>query len=91
MKKVYTRFAQFKVDLGNMSSHLSVVISNQEFISAYDKLGIASVNLAQKHRKPHWEQYTAIFKECYVDLHPKPTDKVKLLSILIQLYHFADK
>ena len=57
-------------------SHLSVVISNQEFISAYDKLGIASVNLAQRQRKPLWEQYTAIFNECQVNLHPKPTDKV---------------
>jgi hypothetical protein len=63
-------------------SHLSVVISNQEFISAYDKLGIASVNFAQRQRKPLWEQYIAIFKECYVDLHPKPTDKVKMLYIL---------
>ena len=57
-------------------SHLSVVISNQEFISAYDKLGIASVNFAQRKRKPLWEQYTAIFNEIQVNLHPKPTDKV---------------
>ena len=73
-----------------MSSHLSVVISNQEFISAYDKLGIAKDNFAKKHRKPHWEECIAIFKECCVDLHPKPTDKVKMLSILIQSYHSID-
>ena len=57
-------------------SHLSVVISNQEFISAYDKLGIASVNYAQRKRKPLWDQLVAIFQECQVNLHPKPTDKV---------------
>ena len=73
-----------------MSSHLSVVISNQEFLSAYDKLGIARENFAKKHRKPQWEECIAIFKECCVDLHPKPTDKVKMLSILIQSYHFND-
>ena len=66
-------------------SHLSVVISNQEFISAYDKLGIASVNFAQRHRKPDWEQHIAIFKECQVNLHPKPTDKVIHTYLIISL------
>ena len=57
-------------------SNLSVVISNQEFISAYDKLGIASVNYAQRKRNPLWDQYVAVFQEIQVNLHPKPTDKV---------------
>ena len=62
-------------------SHLSVVISNQEFISAYDKLGIANVNFAQKHRKTLWEVIIDVFKECDVNLHPKPTDKVRVAHI----------
>ena len=59
-------------------SHLSVVISNQEFISAYDILGIPSVNFAQRRRMPLWEQIIDVFKECHLNLHPKPTDKVRV-------------
>ena len=66
-------------------SNLSVVISNQEFISAYDKLGIASVNYAQRKRTPLWDQYVAVFQECQVNLHPKPTDKVVHTYSIISL------
>ena len=56
----------------------SDIITNQEFLDAYDKLGFSQINKSRKSATLTWDEITQIFNEIKVELHSQPTQKVMM-------------
>ena len=52
------------------------IITNQEFLDAYEKLDFSQYNQSRKSATLSWDEITQIFNEIDVELHSQPTQKV---------------
>ena len=59
------------------------VVSNQDFLNAYDDLDLARINGLNKTRTISWDQMSDILLEMNppISLFPEPEDKVRLIHI----------